>query len=308
MFIQHLSGKATVILLIINKLNKLLQRIRRWLGSKKCNRAAAVAEMAAGIMEANEILLTIDPYWHMFNFVLEHQPRRETNLTIQRTPQLPWIVTKSYSQPGTRAFYHFPHINMWTLPDPYWRLASYKFMHCDYSIILFLMYLERALARYGATVKWLTVKTRPYVLFHRQYERPDADVRHSVFEITARSGNQYIADFTIEQFGYPGYMWFMNKTVYMFQCTLGPWPAQPRQCEVARYRRGDFGRRERYRDWVFREICGMHHFAWWGYEKRERREAWLCSIVFRVWASDVFYSDICCNEAGFGWWYADEFV
>ncbi|EFQ89617.1 hypothetical protein PTT_14049 [Pyrenophora teres f. teres 0-1] len=173
--------------------------------------------MAAGIMEANEILLTIDPYWHMFNFVLEHQPRRETNLTIQRTPQLPWIVTKSYSQPGTRAFYHFPHINMWTLPDPYWRLASYKFMHCDYSIILFLMYLERALARYGATVKWLTVKTRPYVLFHRQYERPDADVRHSVFEITARSGNQYIADFTIEQFGYPGYMWFMNKTVYMFQ-------------------------------------------------------------------------------------------
>ncbi|CAA9964566.1 hypothetical protein PTMSG1_07925 [Pyrenophora teres f. maculata] len=175
--------------------------------------------MAAGIMEANEILLTIDPYWHMFNFVLEHQPRRETNLTIQRTPQLPWIVTKSYSQPGTRAFYHFPHINMWTLPDPYWRLASYKFMHCDYSIILFLMYLERALARYGATVKWLTVKTRPYVLFHRQYERPDADVRHSVFEITARSGNQYIADFTIEQFGYPGYMWFMNKTVYMFQST-----------------------------------------------------------------------------------------
>ncbi|KAG9381729.1 hypothetical protein A1F94_007383 [Pyrenophora tritici-repentis] len=167
--------------------------------------------MAAESMEVSEILLTIDPYWHMFNFVLEHQPRDQTNLIIRATPQIPWIITRLYTQPGTLAFYYYPNDHVWTLPDPYWRLASYKFMHCDYTIIIFLRYLEASLARYGATVKWFTVMIRPYAIFHRQHEAPAADIRHSVFEITARSGYQYIADFTIEQFGYPSDMWFMDK-------------------------------------------------------------------------------------------------
>jgi len=79
-------------------------------------------------------------------------------------------------------------------------------MRCDYSIKLFLVHLASALAIHNATVKWYTVVVKPSILIHWQHELPILDIRHSVFEITARSGNKYIADFSVEQFGFPAFM------------------------------------------------------------------------------------------------------
>ena len=100
-------------------------------------------------------------------------------------------------------------------------------MRCDCSIKLFLVHLASALAIYSATVKWYTVVIKPSILIHWQHEPHTLYVRHSVFEITARSGKKYIADFTIEQFGFPAFMWFMHKETYMHQCTFGTCEPQP---------------------------------------------------------------------------------
>lgn len=42
---------------------------------------------------------------------------------------------------------------------------------------------------------------------------------HSVFCITSASGSEFIADFTIEQFGYGEECWFMDKYHYLLKVT-----------------------------------------------------------------------------------------
>jgi len=45
--------------------------------------------------EAEDIKLAINPYWHMFNALLDPEPRKEIDLIVYKTCRLPWIVTQS---------------------------------------------------------------------------------------------------------------------------------------------------------------------------------------------------------------------
>lgn len=171
----------------------------------------------------------LEPYWLMFNFVLEYDTRP---VTYALAPQKIW-------RNGPVVFVHY----VWETSKatgaaayPSWvsaplRRASQKYNNCDYSIRLFLYYLSLRVRGMGAKIEWLTVRAKPRILFHL-YGRPlTLRVRHSVFSITTVSGRGYIADFTIEQFGYPSSMWFMRMEECLVQCTTLEEMVQPCACE-----------------------------------------------------------------------------
>jgi hypothetical protein len=53
-----------------------------------------------------------------------------------------------------------------------------------------------------------------------QYDTANVEAPvHSVFCYTSTSGPEFIADFTIEQFGYGEEYWLMDKYHYLLECT-----------------------------------------------------------------------------------------
>ena len=89
-----------------------------------------------------------------------------------------------------------------------------KLDSCDTTVAMFLPHLSDNLREIGARVDWVVVDAIPYKIFHYEHEDP-TDPQHSVFSITTCSGNQFIADFTIEQFGYDAECWFSRKSAYL---------------------------------------------------------------------------------------------
>jgi hypothetical protein len=77
------------------------------------------------------------------------------------------------------------------------------------SVICFLERIREALRPIGATVDWLIVfPLRRTYIHHSAHPRTFEEVLHSVFAITTADREQYVADFTIEQFGYSAADWF----------------------------------------------------------------------------------------------------
>jgi hypothetical protein len=134
------------------------------------------------------------------------------------------------------------------------RRRSSKFNHCDVSIQFFLIYLEPLLKKIGARVEWLAVCPNPRMVFHWAESIPLPEVRHSVFYITAKTGETFVADFTIEQFGFGEDMWFLPAKEYMQVCTRGRHCRQPSEGEIQSARRGEFDIRVR-KGFVAREVC-----------------------------------------------------
>ncbi|KNG44083.1 hypothetical protein DDE82_002166 [Stemphylium lycopersici] len=150
------------------------------------------------------------------------------------------------------------------------RMGSLKYNHCDYSIQLFLIYLEPLLREVGAKVEWFAVGAKPMVLFHSLPRPAQLYIRHSVFIITTTRSEEFIADFTIEQFGFPDAWWFMEKTAYLRLCTIGLTIKQPSAEEVARARAGEI-RTPMPRDAIAFAICDSVYLDdWMTYEEEER--------------------------------------
>jgi hypothetical protein len=94
---------------------------------------------------------------------------------------------------------------------------------CDFALETMLRPICTRLRTVGARVDWLIVSPAPQLLLHFEDEKVETPA-HSVLSVTCRNGEQYIADFTIEQFGYPSAAWFMAQNDYLEGCTTdGMW-------------------------------------------------------------------------------------
>lgn len=101
-------------------------------------------------------------------------------------------------------------------PDvPYWlQTAIMKLDCCDLSLLAFLAPASDLLRKIGARVDWFIVMMKPQVTI--KYDGESAgELPHSVFSVTTRSGEQFIADFTLEQYGYDEKFWFNRKIDYL---------------------------------------------------------------------------------------------
>lgn len=96
--------------------------------------------------------------------------------------------------------------------------AVLKLDGCDLGVLAFLPHVTDSLRKFGARVGWLVVHAKPRILIHYSSEHLGEPI-HSVFGITSSRGEQFIADFTIEQFGYEADCWFSRKSDYLHHCT-----------------------------------------------------------------------------------------
>ncbi|KAF2865818.1 hypothetical protein BDV95DRAFT_651916 [Massariosphaeria phaeospora] len=101
---------------------------------------------------------------------------------------------------------------------PYLARAVQKLNLCDHALEVMKDAIAEKLREIGARVEWLRLIPLPRFIVHSSDEPPQV-YTHSVFAITSASGAQYIADFTIEQFGFDRSMWFMTCSDYMEQCS-----------------------------------------------------------------------------------------
>ncbi|CAO2649216.1 Nn.00g066010.m01.CDS01 [Neocucurbitaria sp. VM-36] len=92
--------------------------------------------------------------------------------------------------------------------------AILKLDACDVSVLAFLPYIADALHKIDARVDWLTGYMKPRSIIHYSDEEL-VEPLHSVFSVTTSNGKQFIADFTIEQFGYTDECWFSRKSEFL---------------------------------------------------------------------------------------------
>lgn len=226
------------------------------------------------LTQFNEIKAMIEPYWRLFNSIMENQPRNNLvfhpgTLSIEGYG-IPTLGFRPASDsdlglPNTVGIDHYtPEIQARA------RIGSLKHNHCDYSIHLFLTYLEPVFRKFGAKIEWFAVGANPMVLFHSLPRPAQLNIRHSVFSITTARGEEFIADFTIEQFGFPGSSWFTQKTAYVAQCTIGLIIKQPSAKEVARAKAGVV-KQHMPRDAIAFVVCESGYLeAWMTHDEEER--------------------------------------
>jgi hypothetical protein len=230
--------------------------------------------------EYDEIKAIVEPYWALFNTALEHEqkPRIHHLTTSHQSTISPIIVITKHSLTINGRL----HEESGDLAYPagtskYLQRQISKFNKCDFSIQVFLQYLSPLLGKIGAEIEWFTVFSNPRVVFHWVNRIPDPRVRHSVFLITARSGEQFVADFTVEQFGFEPEMWFMKREEYVRTCVLDKPGSEPFEEEVERARRGLFDRRERVGN-VIVDVC-EREMGMWERMGRKGRMEWLNKAV-----------------------------
>jgi hypothetical protein len=146
-----------------------------------------------------EVKAVLEPYWQIWNLCLERF-------------EVPIIDRINFSHPSsdqsdepTTISLHIFKDRAGTYPpllSPNLQTGIARLNMCDATVCLFYGYIEKALQETGATVSWLTPTPKPRLLFHYSTSDPNPMVRHSVFGITSRHSNRFVADFTIEQFGF----------------------------------------------------------------------------------------------------------
>jgi hypothetical protein len=209
-------------------------------------------------VEYEEIKAILELYWHLFNFALEYE-RKRCILYLTTTRHFiysPSVITQHLDSTVENGRYiaragalAYPTGTPETI-----RRQSDKYDQCDTSIRVFLIYLLPALKMIGAKIEWHTVISNPKVVFHYSTFKPEPKVRYSVFLITSKTGQQFIADFTIEQFGFKPRMWFMKKEDYVRKCTLDKLVSKPSKEELEQARHSVFSKRTRV-GWIVRDVC-----------------------------------------------------
>ncbi|KAH8632869.1 hypothetical protein IG631_11503 [Alternaria alternata] len=170
----------------------------------------------ANASEYDQIKSVLEPFRQIFMNILENAENDcVSHFTIDQTYN-PAIITLhpangdtfSVSAKGRAAFPPSIPYDMQT--------AILKFNQCDLSVLSFLCWIRDALRPICATADWLMiVPVRALSILHYSDEEPvTKNGRHSVFAITTASREQYIADFTLEQLGYPAELWFLQKAEY----------------------------------------------------------------------------------------------
>jgi len=97
--------------------------------------------------------------------------------------------------------------------------AYSKLKLCDISVFAFLPRLQEVLASLGAKAEWIAARPKPKFILHWSWNPDPYELsNHSVFLITTQEGEEYMADFTMEQFGYYD-NWIMTKDPYLLNRT-----------------------------------------------------------------------------------------
>ncbi|KAH7359685.1 hypothetical protein BKA66DRAFT_552570 [Pyrenochaeta sp. MPI-SDFR-AT-0127] len=119
-------------------------------------------------------------------------------------PEQTWVKGKDAFPPGTSREL---------------KMGILKLHTCDMSVHLLHSHLTKALETIGARVDWGCVAPKPHILIKGSSTNFHFPL-HSTFCITSSTGNEFIADFTIEQLGYEESGWFCNKDTYLENCTM----------------------------------------------------------------------------------------
>ena len=132
---------------------------------------------------------------------------------------------------------------------------------CDFALDTMFKPIREKLRTIGARADWLNVDIAPKFLLTFAGEKVEK-FAHLVMDVTTSCGNQYIVDFTLEQFGYDRGDWLMPERVYLEQCTTdGCWElasAEDQDVVAFEERTGN-----KYREWRERitEFCYALNWA-----------------------------------------------
>ncbi|KAF1915657.1 hypothetical protein BDU57DRAFT_279491 [Ampelomyces quisqualis] len=91
--------------------------------------------------------------------------------------------------------------------------ALQKLDLCDVSVHMMRGHAQRVLDGVGARVSWVVVCGVPRFLVRYGFEEAGLSF-HSVCLVSTAGGEEFVADFTLEQFGYPQDRWFMRWDEY----------------------------------------------------------------------------------------------
>ncbi|KAF2128683.1 hypothetical protein P153DRAFT_386798 [Dothidotthia symphoricarpi CBS 119687] len=170
-----------------------------------------------------EIKSVIEPFWHVWNILLQEVPVECIDRIVNANrPEDGMSMYTLYVEKPLRLANDtsvFPlTISPSTVPvSSQLQTAILKLNYCDFAVYVFLKHIAKSLQTIGARVDWLFVKPNPLMLIHYSDTEPDTP-NHSVFIITSQQGERFIADFTIEQFGYPSDWWFKKLGDYIGNC------------------------------------------------------------------------------------------
>ncbi|KAH8727721.1 hypothetical protein GQ44DRAFT_824560 [Phaeosphaeriaceae sp. PMI808] len=103
------------------------------------------------------------------------------------------------------------------------QLAIQKYNHCDTTGFVLIPYLGIALREISAGIGWITSKVYPWIVLTHGNEDVET-FRHSAMVIISSTGSVYVADFTLEQFGFGSEQWFWDWDSYVEQVCGGEVP------------------------------------------------------------------------------------
>jgi hypothetical protein len=213
---------------------------------------------ATDASDYDEVKSILEPYWHIWNLCLERFEvpiidRIDFTHPPSHHPDLPTIINLHLLKDRAGKPKHTTGENTY----PPWlnlplQAGIARFNMCDASVCIFYSHLEKALEEMDATVDWLTPTLKPHLVFHYSTREPIPVIRHSFFGIRSRNGNAFVADFTIEQFGFKSATWFQKGKQYLSDCTLnGRLRMKPDMSEMTEMMAA-----------VMRERVGMNRVIW----------------------------------------------
>ncbi|KAF2250068.1 hypothetical protein BU26DRAFT_563949 [Trematosphaeria pertusa] len=180
----------------------------------------------------------LEVYWHVFDVVVQCQELDPLIDVEERKPcpcsnePMVYILKKGQDHlddvlcpVGLAALDGCASIRRSFKPKVWQRLERAYLMwnQCDFALDTMFKPIREKLRTIGARADWLSVDIAPKFLLNFAGDRIEK-LAHSVMAVTTSCGNQYIVDFTIEQFGYDCGEWLMPEQVYLEQYTTdGCW-------------------------------------------------------------------------------------
>ncbi len=224
----------------------------------------------------------VAPFRQIYGMILEDEPFKIVNRIVKDDPTS-GLKSDSNVPIYTIHFTNDTDEDAWktgraAFPpgvSPEMQMALLKFSTCDFVTFTFLPHIAKALENIGARVEWWYVRMKPRYLIHfepDEFTEPD----HAMIAITTASDEKYVADLSIEQFGYSGQEWFNTSAAFVDNHTsTGIWTV-PQKEELAAFepslRQNAFCKSLYHRA---TKICGELDWTHYFTLPADEREAWI---------------------------------
>ncbi|KAF1973626.1 hypothetical protein BU23DRAFT_639334 [Bimuria novae-zelandiae CBS 107.79] len=243
----------------------------------------STAELSTATLSSQEtqhvIKLTLNVHRDLFHAYLEltpHVPLSKITLKIPPGAPIPtYSLKENKHAPAACGLAAFPGLVNSSIAEehrPQLYTSLLKWNECDFAVQTFLPSLQTQLSDRvpGTQAQWIIVSgVKQKVKF--QQSGKGKEPRHSAFLITVPSADgeaRFIADFTVEQFGYGSGMWFGPEVEYVAAVTEGgEYVVADMEAELASNKWD--GEQKKGQDRL-RRIC--EELRWEGVEKLERKD------------------------------------